>query len=112
MLRRMVAPHWADSACLAGGVRCKEASLMPRNLSELSDDELENLVENHRKLYATDRAAYAGALRELEQRKGRGLDFDKSFAMIRQAASEGRFLSYKDLADASGADWGQVHYAV
>ena len=29
-----------------------------------------------------------------------------------QAAKEERFLSYKQLADASGADWGQVRYAI
>ena len=40
------------------------------------------------------------------------MDFDKSFAIIRQAAKEGRFVSYKELADASDTDWGQVHYAI
>ena len=29
-----------------------------------------------------------------------------------QAAKEKRFLSYKELADASGAEWNQVHYAI
>lgn len=32
--------------------------------------------------------------------------------MIWEAAREGRFVSYKDLADASGASWLKVHYEV
>lgn len=32
--------------------------------------------------------------------------------MIRKTATERRFLSYKDLAGASGADWSKVRYAV
>ncbi|HLY54019.1 MAG TPA: hypothetical protein VKS60_00595 [Stellaceae bacterium] len=52
------------------------------------------------------------AMRELERRTGKGLEFDKSYDLIRAAAARGRFLSYKELADASGADWNQVHYAM
>jgi hypothetical protein len=32
--------------------------------------------------------------------------------LIREAAADQRFLSYKELADASGADWARVHYAM
>lgn len=79
---------------------------MPVQVEKLSVVELENLIQNHRKKRATDAPLYADALRELERRRGKGLDFDKSFRIIRQAAAERRFISYKDLADASGADWG------
>jgi len=41
-----------------------------------------------------------------------GLDLDSSLAIIRQAAKEGRFISYKELADTSGADWNQVRFAM
>src|ERR1700676_3971130 len=34
------------------------------------------------------------------------------YQIIRGAAKERRFLSYKELSNASGADWGQVHYAI
>jgi hypothetical protein len=78
----------------------------------LSEAQLRNLIENHRNRGAVNASLYLDALRELEERKGKGLSFDKSFSIIKQAASEGRFLSYKELADASGADWGQVHYAI
>jgi len=48
----------------------------------------------------------------LERRKGKGLDLDKSLAIIRKAAKDGRFISYKELVDTSGADWNQVRFAM
>lgn len=81
-------------------------------LAEVTVPELENLITNHRKKGATDAPLYLDACQELEKRKGKGLDFDKSLQIILRAASEGRFLSYKELADQSGANWGQVHYAI
>ena len=74
--------------------------------------QLQNQIQNHRDKHSTDLPLFVDALRELEKRKGKGLDFDKSFSIISRAAKEGRFLSYKELADASGADWGQAHYAI
>jgi hypothetical protein len=85
---------------------------MPIDLEKLSTVQVETLIKNHRTKKATDAPLYADALRELEKRKGKGLDFDKSLAIIWQAAKERRFLSYKELADASGAVWAQVHYEV
>jgi hypothetical protein len=78
----------------------------------LSIEQLENLIENHRKKGETRAPLYLDARRELERRKGKGLDFEKSREIILAAARAGRFLSYKQLADASGADWNQVHYAI
>jgi hypothetical protein len=43
---------------------------------------------------------------------GNGLDFDKSFEIIRRAATQRRFVNYKELADGSGADWKRVHYSI
>jgi hypothetical protein len=85
---------------------------MPIDIATLTIGQLENLIQNHRRKRATDAPLYVDALRELEKRRGKGLDFDKSLSIILEAARERRFLSYKELADASGADWGQVHYAI
>jgi hypothetical protein len=84
---------------------------MPKEIDviTLSVDGLKALIENHRVRGVTNSATYVSALRELELRIGRGLDFDKSFHAIREAARARRFLSYKALADASGAAWSQVH---
>src|SRR5215469_15894431 len=91
--------------------RCRRAQMLI-NVETLSNAQLENLVENHRRQRATDAPLYVDALRELEKRKGKGLDLDRSLAIIRQAAKERRFISYKELADTSGADWKQVRFAV
>jgi hypothetical protein len=82
------------------------------DLTALSADSLKNLVANHRAKGVTNSPAYIAAMRELEIRTGRGLDFDKSFQAIRAAAHARRFLSYKELADASGSNWSQVHYEI
>lgn len=85
---------------------------MPIDVESLSNAQLENLVENHRRQRATNAPLYVDALRELEKHKGKGLDLDRSLAIIRQAAKEGRFISYKELADTSGADWNQAGFAM
>ncbi len=85
---------------------------MPIDVAHLSNDQLKRFIENHRRQKATNAPAYVDALREWQVRKGNGLDFDKSFRIIKAAAREHRFLSYKELADASGADWGQVRYSL
>jgi hypothetical protein len=85
---------------------------MARPVEDLSDEELRNVVENHRRHNQIKAPLYLDALAELARRKGFGLDFQKSFDLIRKAAAEGRFLSYKQLADKSGADWAKVHYAI
>jgi hypothetical protein len=85
---------------------------MAIDIAKLSDDQIGNLIENHRRRKATTAPAYVDALREWQIRKGKGLEFDKSFRIIKAAAREGNFIGYKDLADASGADWNQVHYAI
>ncbi len=85
---------------------------MPIAVTPLPTDKIENLVANHRAKGATAAPLYIEALAELERRKGKGLNFEKSLAIILQAAKDRRFLSYKELADASGVDWGQAHYAI
>jgi len=81
-------------------------------VTKLSDEQLKNLIDNHRRKLATDSLTYLDALAEQARRSGQGLDFNKSFSIIRRAAAERRFVSYKELADASGADWNRVHYSI
>ena len=81
-------------------------------IDEQTDQQLKNIIDNHRRAGALDKPDYLNALRELARRKGKELDFDKSFALVRKAAAEKRFLGYKELADESGADWSKVHYSM
>jgi hypothetical protein len=87
---------------------------MPKNidLAALDTDGLKNLIANYRAHGATESPTYVAALSELERRIGGGLDFDKSYRVIRDAAKNRRFVSYKELADASGVEWSRVHYAM
>jgi hypothetical protein len=85
---------------------------VPIKVEALSVAQLENLVENHRRKRAPQSSLYIEALSELEKRKGKGLDFDKSLSIILRAAGEGQFLSYRDLASGSGAAWNQVRFAM
>lgn len=104
-------PVWAEMTAqglMLSAVRNKMSIV----IEKLSVADLKTLIENHRNKGATDKPLYKDALRELEKRTGKGLDFDKSFAIIKRAAKQRRFVSYKELADASGADWAQVHYAI
>src|SRR5690606_5681296 len=70
------------------------------------------LIDNHRAKAATDRPLYLAALEEYAVRRGNGLSFAKSMSAIREAAKAGRFLSYKELAEQSGATWNKVHYSM
>jgi hypothetical protein len=82
------------------------------DLTKLTDDRLQALIENHRRLGRKDVPLFAAALEELNRRKRAGLDFHTSLRLLWQAARERRFVSYKDIADASGADWTRVRYLV
>jgi len=85
---------------------------MPRKPVDLADSELDNLIENHRRHDKVQAKLYIAALAERARRSGKGLSFEKTIAVILGAAKEGRFLSYKELADSSGAKWTQVNHAV
>src|SRR5271167_1402352 len=85
---------------------------MTVDVGKLSVDQLRNLIANHRKKGRMDAPLFLDAMAELARREGPGLDFHTSMQIVRHAAREGRFLSYKELADASGVDWGKAHYAI
>jgi hypothetical protein len=82
------------------------------DLSAKTDAELEAILANHRRVGALDKPLYAEALAELARRRGQGLSFEKSLAIIRAAAKDGCFVGYKELAEASGAEWARVHWSV
>jgi hypothetical protein len=79
---------------------------------QLSDEQLQNVIDNFRKHKKTDDPIYVSALAEMDERKGKGLNFSASLAAITKAAKERRFISYKELADQSGVSWGLAHYAI
>ena len=76
----------------------------------LSDERLDNLIENAERLQRTAQDVYREAVEERNRRQGGGLDLKVSIRAILQAARERRFLSYGELAAANGADWSAVRY--
>ncbi|QFS96070.1 hypothetical protein FIV06_01480 [Labrenzia sp. THAF191b] len=79
---------------------------------EWTDLELQTLIGNYRRLEKTDDPVFPDLLEEWSRRKGQGLDFEKTINAVTKFAREGSFLSYKQLADESEADWTKVHYAM
>ena len=77
-----------------------------------SDAELENIAANHKRRRMPNADLCMRARGELERRHGHGLTFEKSFDLIMAVAREERCISYKNLADASGAMWSKVHYSI
>ena len=78
----------------------------------MPDSRLDNLIANYLRRGLAKHPVCLDARAERSRRRGHGLNFHKSFRAILAAAAEGRFLSYKALADESGADWAKVHCAI
>jgi hypothetical protein len=85
---------------------------MAMDLSTKTDQELNNLIDNHRRKKLLRAPLYLEVLTERGRRRENGLEFVKSVRIILEAAREGQCVSYKQLADASGATWSKVHYAI
>ena len=82
------------------------------DLSAKTVDELKTIIANHEKLGKTKADRYLAAGVELAGRSAGNLSLDKTVGIIATAAKAGAFLSYKDVADQSGAVWAKVHYAM
>ena len=84
----------------------KPAPAPPRpapDLSGKSKAELDNLLANYDKRGQTASPVYLDALAMRETMYAGSLTFDATVAAIREAARERRFLSYDDVAAASGS---------
>jgi hypothetical protein len=122
MVRSVTAPDFWISAMISNTVPTAPAKVPARKnavqefmaieVAKLTVKELGALAANHRNRARTDAPLYVEALAELAFRQGKGLNFKKTKEIVLKAARENRFVSYKDLADGSGVDWGQAHYAI
>jgi len=84
---------------------------MPIDPAALDNAGLKNLIENYRRKKLSDET-YLTALAEQARRLGNGLNFDTTIKVVTAAAREGKYISYGQVAQASGANWQQVHYAI
>jgi hypothetical protein len=82
------------------------------DLKTLLDGQLDALIKNHRSAGVTSSQLYIEALAEQAHRKHRGLDFATTIKIITDAARNGKFVAYKELADASRVKWSNVHWSI
>ena len=89
----------------------------PRPVEAMSDAQIAAEIANHGahraagRPYGPDHAARHAELLHAQAARA-GLDPDRTVAAIAQAARAGAFLSYKDLATASGVPWSRVYLSV
>ena len=69
--------------------------------AEKSEKQLANFVENYRRCGQTSSEAYRVLLRAYELKRGKGLDLEKTLDCVIAAAKMHRFVSYKQIAEAS-----------
>jgi hypothetical protein len=75
------------------------------DFTTLTDSEIERYVAYHRPQAGLGSPDYLAAVEEREKRQGGGLNFGRTFEIVRQAAAEGRFLSSGEVAEHSGLTW-------
>ena len=77
------------------------------DLSTKTDAQINALIKNHEDKNARDRPIYPLLLEERARRaQARGrLDFNKSIALLRDAAINQTCTSYGQIAEASGVEW-------
>ncbi len=85
---------------------------MAINLVEKTDQEISNLIINHRSKGLTSSPLYLAAEAEQARRNPSVLEFERSRAFILAAARERRFIGYGQVAEASGATWSQARRAM
>jgi len=94
---------------------------MPRPIATMSDKQIDDEFRNYeryrtspdvarRRLFERNRARYEELLAARESLTGFRLE--TSLEVIRKAAQERRFISYKELADANGVDWKIAYFTI
>lgn len=85
---------------------------MSIDLSAKTDAELDALIANHERKRAWGVPLFLAAIAERSRRRDRGLDLDRTLALIMDAVRQGSYVTYKDIAAQSGRPWDQVRWTV
>ncbi len=78
---------------------------MAVDLESKATKDLETIIANCVRLKRTADPVYAAAMKILETRRSGEYNMEKTIATIRRQGQLRSFLSYKDIADASGLNW-------
>jgi hypothetical protein len=80
------------------------------DLTSKSDAEIDTWISNHERLKKTDTELFRSLVVERGRRHGRGLSIDVSMQAMMQAAKNGKFISYGELAEANGIAWTKARH--
>jgi hypothetical protein len=80
------------------------------DLTSKSDSEIDTWISNHERLKKTDSDLYRTLIVEKGRRHGRGLSIEVSMRAMMQAAKNGKFISYGELAEANGIAWTKARH--
>jgi hypothetical protein len=81
---------------------------MAIDLEAKTTKELEIIIANCQRLNRTGDARCIAASKILDDRRNGDYNMEKTIAAICEHGKQGQFLSYKDVANASGLEWGNV----
>lgn len=82
------------------------------DLSGYDDEAIIGAIQRHQDQNATDSKLYKALVEENARRSVKRLDPDKTIALLIFTAKGDEFISYKDVAAASGIDFSKVRYQV
>lgn len=82
------------------------------DFEKYTDKQIVNLITNYQRQNKTSESYFHALLEEHSMRVGNGLNFEKTLQAVREAASQRRFLPYKELADKSGCVWNKVRHTI
>jgi len=85
---------------------------MSVDLGTKSTAELETIIRNCERLGRITETIYLDAKREIAGRRSGNLAPEKTIRAIVQCGREGRYMSYKDIADANGMEWAKCRRLV
>jgi hypothetical protein len=100
---------------IGGPVTAKASGSSPvaaGDLAAKSEDEIAAWMANHERLGQTQSPLYASLVTELARRRDLGLRPERSLDCLMQAAKAGRFVSFGELAEASGVAWSKARRAM
>ena len=73
--------------------------------TKLTNVELQRYIDYHQSKDGFGSPELLAAVKERDSRHHVGLSLEKTLELIKRAASEGRYLSYGEVAEFSGVDW-------
>lgn len=75
-----------------------------------TDEDIDTWIHNHERQGATTTTLYRALIEERNSRHGKGLRISVSIPFLSEAAREGRFVSYGELAERNSVEWTKARH--